>query len=68
MPIYYLLIVDAPHFYAASVWRKEGKQWTCIECAPILKWMINKDVQEVGDYLKKKGWKWQWIREDDRKD
>jgi hypothetical protein len=67
MPVHYLLIVDAPHYCAGAVWRKEGKTWACVDAAPILGWTRGKDVQEVGDYLKRKGFKWQWIREDSKK-
>lgn len=52
-----LLVVDAPHFYAASVWN--GK--VCVGAAPILKWMIGKAPLEVRNYLVRKKWSYQWV-------
>jgi hypothetical protein len=57
-----LLVVDAPHFYAGAVWKRIGDAWQCTaEVAPILKWMRGKSAQEVGEYLKRKGWAYQWV-------
>jgi hypothetical protein len=64
MPVYYLLVIDAPHYCAGSVWKKTGKMWECIEAAPIIRWMVGRDVQSVGNYLKKQGYSWEWIKED----
>jgi hypothetical protein len=56
-----LLVVDAPHFYAGAVWQRTADAWRCIEAAPILKWMREKSAAEVGAYLKRKGWAYQWV-------
>jgi hypothetical protein len=56
-----LLVVDAPHFYAGAVWQRVNDAWQCIEAAPILKWMRGKSAAQTGDYLKRKGWAYQWV-------
>ena len=56
-----LLVVDAPHFYAGAVWQQVADAWQCTEAAPILRWMCGKSAAEVGAYLKRKGWAYQWV-------
>jgi hypothetical protein len=55
-----LLHVTAPHFCAGAVWQHLRTGWTCIEAAPILKWMIGKSPLETHLYLQRKGWKYEW--------
>lgn len=54
-----LLRVEAPHFVAGAIWK--GPPWRCTEAAPILRWMVGKNADEVRDYLTRKGWRWQWL-------
>ena len=57
-----ILQVDAPHFCAGSLWRKETNgSWACYHAAPIIRWMIGKSAVETKNYLEKKGWTHQWI-------
>lgn len=56
-----LLRVSAPHFVAGAVWRKAGDGWECERAAPIIKWMVGKSPSFVGQYLKEKGWRYEWI-------
>lgn len=64
-----LLRVEAPHFVAAAMWVKTGEGWRCDpkQTAPIIRWMIGKTASYVGDYLRRKGWKYEWLvyEEDD---
>lgn len=48
-----MVIVDAPHFYAAIIF--EGD--TVVEAAPILKWTVGKKMDYLRTYFKSKGWK-----------
>jgi hypothetical protein len=68
MSKYWLLKVDAPHVSTFSVWESEktpeGPKWTCIEADPFSNWMKNRHVASVGDYLKSRKFKYEWIKED----
>lgn len=58
-----LLHVDASHFVAGAVWVRTDAGWVCTEhVAPILKWMRGKSAEEVGVYLKRKGWIYRWSK------
>lgn len=63
-----LLRVEAPHFVAGAVWVREGAGWRCVEVAPILRWMVGKPAPEVGAYLKRKGWAYEWVSAAERGD
>jgi len=56
-----LLRVTAPHFVAGAIWKKVNNRWTCIQAAPIIKWMIDKSPVEVQYYLNKRKWKYEWL-------
>lgn len=48
-----MVIVDAPHFYAAIIF--DGM--TVVRAAPILAWTIGKEAQYLATYFARKGWK-----------
>lgn len=52
--------VTAPGFHGEALWRKRGSRWTCINAAPVLRWMVGKSYQEVFRYLQRKGWRVIW--------
>jgi hypothetical protein len=47
-----LIIIDAPHFYAAVVLRCD----VVIRAAPILKYMMGWSSERVKQYARRKGW------------
>lgn len=48
-----LVIVDAPHFYAAM----EMEHEKVVRAAPILRWTVGKKRQFLAPYFRKKGWR-----------
>jgi len=52
-----LLRVTAPHFCAGAIFEK-GE---CVKAAPIIKWMVGKPPLETRDYMRRKGWQWEWL-------
>lgn len=52
-----LIAIEAPHFYAGLI-AVEGK---VIEAAHIIKYMKGWDGQQVADYCKRKGWRWERV-------
>lgn len=56
-----LLRVTAPHFCAGAVFTHDG-QWQCTKAAPILGWMVGKPPSETREYLKRKGWGFEWVK------
>jgi hypothetical protein len=48
-----MVVVDAPHFYAAIVF--EGL--IVVRAAPILAWTIGKKADYLSAYFQRKGWK-----------
>lgn len=63
MPIM-LIQVTAPHFCAGLV--TDGERIT--EAAPILRWALRKRWPDTVLYFRKKGWKLEWVDENDRQD
>ena len=51
-PIRNIVIIDAPHFYAAIILEND----ICIETAPILSWSKGKNWGFLQAYFTKKGW------------
>lgn len=49
-----MIVIDAPHFYAAVVIGPDG---LVMRVAPILKYMMNWEVERVMSYARSKGWK-----------
>jgi len=58
-----LLRIEAPHYVAGAVWNKRNDGWCCVEAAPIIRWMVGKEASTVGDYLKRKNYHYQWLKE-----
>lgn len=58
--------VDAPHFYAGSLWTHRKAGAVCTKAAPIIRWMEGKTIEEVFAYFRRKGWKCGWIYEEKR--
>lgn len=57
-----LLRVTAPHFVAGAVFaRDESGGWRVRRTAPILGWMRGKSAGEIGAYLRRKGWRFEWL-------
>jgi hypothetical protein len=52
--------ITAPHFCAGLIAFEGG---TCFEAAPIIRYMIGWNGQQVQDYCIKKGWTWQARRQ-----
>lgn len=48
-----MLIVDAPHYYAAIIFQG----MIAVKAAPIVKWAIGKHAKDIIPYLKRKGYK-----------
>jgi hypothetical protein len=53
-----MIIIDAPHFYAAVVIDKTNQ---VVRAAPILQYMIGWDRQRVLAYADRKSWRATWI-------
>lgn len=47
-----LIIIEAPHFFAGAFVR-DGKVYNA---APIIRWMIGKDMDYIKSYCDKKNW------------
>lgn len=56
-----LLRIVAPHFVAGAEWVKVGDEWECVRAAPIIAWMVGKRPAFVRDYLRRKGYVFEWI-------
>lgn len=52
-----IIAIDAPHFYAGIV----ARNGRVIEAADIIKYMRGWSGRQVGDYCRKKGWKWERV-------
>jgi len=48
-----LIRIEAPHFVAGIIY---NESWTS-ECAPIVSYMRDWNLNEIEGYCKKKGWK-----------
>lgn len=48
-----VVVIDAPHFYAAIVVRDER----VVVSAPILRWTLGKPLADVKAYCRRKGWR-----------
>lgn len=55
-----LMHVTAPHFCAGAVWEKRDGRWHCVRAAPIIGWMAGADAGWVHDWLRLKGYVWEW--------
>lgn len=64
---YYLLMVDADDSYEFAVWRKDGSGWKCIDACPSLAWMMSMTAQQAGNELRRIGWDYSWVKEEDPK-
>lgn len=61
-PCVRILVVDAPHFYAAALWRKNGSgTWECYHAAPIVRYLVGMSAKEAKRYITKKNWKYEWV-------
>lgn len=60
-----LLSINAPHFNAGAVFHRTDR-WRCVEAAPIIKWMVGKNILALRSYLQKKGWEHEWIKLEDK--
>lgn len=58
--VYKLLVVDAPHYYAAAEWKKDKSGWSCTRAAPVLAWMIGMKPQKAKEKMDKLGYKRFW--------
>ena len=59
-----ILCVTTPYFCAGAIWENFNNTWKCTEAAPIIKWMIglnSEDMKKRKEHLKKKGWKLEWV-------
>ncbi len=58
-----LLRVEAPHFVAGCVWVKTNDGWIVdpAQCAPIIKWMIERSPKYVDGIIKATGWRHEWL-------
>lgn len=56
-----LLRVSAPHFVAGAIFVKGEVGWKCVNAAPIIHWMVGKSPEYLHRYIKRKGWKWEWL-------
>ncbi len=54
-----LLRIVAPHYVAGAVFDTTSRR--CVRAAPIIKWMIGQGPEQVLQYLKRKGFTWQWL-------
>lgn len=61
----YLLLIDMGQSYEVAVWRKNSKGWKCIDASDLLYWMKSLNVKQVGEEVKRIGYKYTWIREND---
>lgn len=56
------LRIEAPHFVAAALWRREESgRWRCVDAAPILRYMVGWDAGRARAYLDRRGWTWGWV-------
>ena len=55
-----LLRVEAPHFVAGAVFKKTDAGWRVVHAAPILAWMRKMAIEDIGPYLRRKGWLCTW--------
>lgn len=56
-----ILRVKAPYFVAGSVWKHKGDQLICESAAPIIKWMVGKEIGQVAKWLDRKGFEYRWL-------
>lgn len=56
-----LLEVENEYFRAVAVWKKVLGYWSCVDAAPIIKWMVGMSRDNVKNELLKRGCKWQWL-------
>jgi len=48
---------------AGCVWEKNLYGWECIEAAPIIKYFKGMTAEVAKVYIKRKGWKYEWLKE-----
>jgi hypothetical protein len=48
-----LIRIDSGHFIAGAIIENDE----CIKCAPIIKYLLGWDVQEIKNYCERKKWK-----------
>jgi len=59
-----LLRITSNYFVAGCVWEKNlYGSWECIEAAPIIKYFIGMTAATAKVYIKRKGWKYEWLKE-----
>jgi transposase len=58
-----LVRVVAPQFVAGCVFRlkidQSGAKWICTHAAPVVRWALDKTLDQVMKHLASKGWKYQ---------
>lgn len=56
-----LLEVENEYFRAVAVWKKVLGYWSCVDAAPIIRWMVGMSRDKVKNELLKRGCRWQWL-------
>lgn len=56
-----VLRVETHYFCAGSLWEKIGGTWSCVQAAPILRWMIGKTPDTVKLALLKMGARYEFL-------
>lgn len=52
-----MIAINAPHFYAGLI-HESGR---VVRAAPIIRYMVGWTGQQVADYCRRKGWKWERV-------
>ena len=53
--------ITAPHFVAGAIFEERDGKWVCVQAAPIIHYLTKMEPGTIKSYLKKKGWKCEWI-------
>lgn len=56
-----LLRVEGRGFVAGAVFRKDGKKWFLVRCAPILGWMRGVAMNRLKQNLSARNLQWKWL-------
>lgn len=61
-----LLRIDAPHFVAGAVFEERAGIWKCVMAAPIIGYLCKMTTKEIKRYLGYMGWKYEWVKVNER--